>query len=230
VAVNYALAKNLMRHEYFELLFFRIMEEQHKNENTEENKNLENKDIAEELETVNEARIHNKADLKDDETDEAITDDTAITAEEKLQQELTEANNKYLRLYAEFDNYKRRTSKERVELLQTAGKEVIGDLLTVLDDFERALKAIEASPENTSLKEGIELVYQKLKSTLTKKGLKEMESIGQEFNADLHEAITRIPAPSPELAGKVIDEVEKGYFLHDKVLRYAKVVVGSESI
>lgn len=206
------------------------MEEQHKNENTEENKNLENKDIAEELETVNEARIHNKTDLKDDETDESIVDDTAITAEEKLQRELTEANNKYLRLYAEFDNYKRRTSKERVELLQTAGKEVIGDLLTVLDDFERARKAIESVSEDPSLKEGVELVYQKLKSTLAKKGLKEMESIGQEFNADLHEAITRIPAPSPELVGKVIDEVEKGYFLHDKVLRYAKVVVGSESI
>jgi molecular chaperone GrpE len=211
----------------FELLF-RIMEEQRKKENIEENQNLENKDIAEELESVNEARQHTKAGLNDD-VEEAEAD-VEVEQEEKLQQELTEANNKYLRLYAEFDNYKRRTSKERVELLQTAGKEVIGDLLTVLDDFERARKSMENAQDIPSVKEGVELVYQKLKSILNRKGLKEMESVGQEFNADLHEAITRIPAPTPELVGKIIDEVEKGYFLNDKVLRYAKVVVGSESL
>ncbi|WP_134090377.1 nucleotide exchange factor GrpE [Olivibacter sp. XZL3] len=204
------------------------MEEQRKKEHIEENQNLENKDIAEELESVNEARQHNKVGL-DDQAEEA---ETPIEAgqDDKLQQELTEANNKYLRLYAEFDNYKRRTSKERVELLQTAGKEVIGDLLTVLDDFERARKAMENAEDVSAVKEGIELVYHKLKSILNKKGLKEMESVGQEFNADLHEAITRIPAPTPDLVGKIIDEVEKGYFLNDKVLRYAKVVVGSESV
>jgi len=207
------------------------MEEQEKNEHTEKNQNLENKDIAEELESVNEARIHNKTGLEDDADEiDASEASTTVNAQDKLQEELTEANNKYLRLYAEFDNYKRRTSKERIEFLQTAGKEVIGDLLTVLDDFERALKAMEDAQDITAVKEGIELVYQKLKSILSKKGLKEMESIGKEFNADFQEAITRIPAPSPELAGKVIDEVEKGYFLNDKVLRYAKVVVGSESI
>jgi len=207
------------------------MEEQEKNEHTEKNQNLENKDIAEELESVNEARIHNKTGLEDDADEiDASEAGTTVSAQDKLQEELTEANNKYLRLYAEFDNYKRRTSKERIEFLQTAGKEVIGDLLTVLDDFERALKAMEDAQDITAVKEGIELVYQKLKSILSKKGLKEMESIGKEFNADFQEAITRIPAPSPELAGKVIDEVEKGYFLNDKVLRYAKVVVGSESI
>jgi len=206
------------------------MEEQEKNEHTEKNQNLENKDIAEELESVNEARIHNKSGLDDAEETIASEADTDAHTPNKLQEELTEATNKYLRLYAEFDNYKRRTSKERVELLQTAGKEVIGDLLTVLDDFERALKVMENAQDVNAVKEGVELVYQKLKSILSKKGLKEMESIGQEFNADFQEAITRIPAPTPELAGKVIDEVEKGYFLNDKVLRYAKVVVGSESI
>lgn len=211
-------------HEYFELLF-RIMEEQHKKENIDENQNFENKDIAEELESVNEARLHSKAGLDDDVTEQETVGE--LSEQEKFQQELTEANNKYLRLYAEFDNYKRRTSKERVELLQTAGKEVIGDLLTVLDDFERALKSMESVQNIDTVKEGIDLVYQKLKSILSRKGLKEMESIGQEFNADLHEAITRIPAPSPDQAGKIIDEVEKGYFLNDKVLRYAKVVVGS---
>lgn len=205
------------------------MEEQHKKENIDENQNLENKDIAEELESVNEARLHNKVGLEDEPAEESEAIEESAE-QEKAQHELTEANNKYLRLYAEFDNYKRRTSKERVELLQTAGKEVIGDLLTVLDDFERARKSMDHAQDITSVKEGIELVYQKLKSILSRKGLKEMESIGQEFNADLHEAITRIPAPSPEQAGKIIDEVEKGYFLNDKVLRYAKVVVGSESI
>lgn len=204
------------------------MEEQRKKEHIEENQNLENKDIAEELESVNEARQHNKVGL-DDQPEEAETP-IEDEQEDKLQHELTEANNKYLRLYAEFDNYKRRTSKERVELLQTAGKEVIGDLLTVLDDFERARKSMENAQDVSAVKEGIELVYHKLKSILNKKGLKEMESVGQEFNADLHEAITRIPAPTPDLVGKIIDEVEKGYFLNDKVLRYAKVVVGSESV
>lgn len=205
------------------------MEEQNKkNENLEENQNLENKDIAEELESVNEARLHNKGAIDNsDETEEAAP---TLSLEEKHKQELEEANNKYLRLYAEFDNYKRRTSKERVDLLQTAGKDVIADLLPVLDDLERALKSMETAQELTVVKEGVDLVFQKLKSSLTKKGLKEMESIGKEFNADLQEAITKIPAPNKELVGKVIDEVEKGYFLNDKVLRYAKVVVGSESL
>ncbi|QNL48909.1 nucleotide exchange factor GrpE [Olivibacter sp. SDN3] len=208
------------------------MEEQKKKENLEENQNLENKNIAEELESVNEARQHSKAglDTVEDADEVDVEESPALSEEEKLQHELTEANNKYLRLYAEFDNYKRRTSKERVELLQSAGKEVIGDLLTVLDDFERARKAIENTQDVGPIKEGVDLVYQKLKSILTKKGLKEMNAVGEPFNADLHEAITKIPAPSEELAGKVIDEVEKGYFLNDKILRYAKVVVGSESI
>lgn len=144
----------------------------------------------------------------------------------KLEAALEEANNKYLRLYAEFDNFKRRVSKERVELLQTAGKEVVADMLTVLDDFDRALKAIENAQEIAPVKEGIELVHHKLKSTLTKKGLKEMQSIGESFDPEIHEAITKIPSPSPEMEGKIIDQVEKGYYLNDKVLRHAKVVVG----
>lgn len=205
------------------------MEEQNKkNENLEESQNLENKDIAEELESVNEARLHNKGAI--DNTEETEEGDATLSLEEKHKQELEEANNKYLRLYAEFDNYKRRTSKERVDLLQTAGKDVIVDLLPVLDDLERALKSMETAQEITAVKEGVDLVFQKLKSVLTKKGLKEMESIGKEFDADLQEAITKIPAPTQELVGKVIDEVEKGYFLNDKVLRYAKVVIGSESL
>jgi molecular chaperone GrpE len=153
--------------------------------------------------------------------------ESPISAEDKLKAEATEWNNKYLRLYAEFDNFKRRTSKERLELLQIAGKDVISDLLTVLDDFERAQKSIETASDILAVKEGVTLVQHKLKSILTQKGLKEMESIGKEFDADLHEGITSIPAPSPDLKGKVLDELEKGYLLNDKVIRFAKVIIGA---
>ncbi|MFD2581128.1 nucleotide exchange factor GrpE [Pedobacter vanadiisoli] len=150
-----------------------------------------------------------------------------LSAEEKLQAEVQQLNDKYLRLYAEFDNYKRRTQKERVELLQTAGKDVIVSLLPVLDDFDRALKAMETAADVAPVKEGILLVSHKLKNTLAQKGLKDVESINQPFNTDFHEAITNIPAPTEELKGKVIDEVEKGYTLNDNVIRFAKVVVGA---
>jgi molecular chaperone GrpE len=149
------------------------------------------------------------------------------SAESKLKEELAQANDKYLRLYAEFDNYKRRTTKERVELLQTAGKEVIVSLLTVLDDFERAAKAMENSTDVNAVKEGVALVQSKLKGILSQKGLKEMETKGTAFDADIHEAITSIPAPTHDLKGKVVDELEKGYYLNDKVVRFAKVVVGN---
>lgn len=137
------------------------------------------------------------------------------------------ANDKYVRLYAEFDNYKRRTAKERVALIQSAGKDVISSLLPILDDFDRALKAMEQASDVESIKEGILLVSQKLTKTLIQQGLKEMESIGKQFDADLQEAITSIPSPNEEMKGKVIDEIEKGYFLNDHVLRHAKVVVGN---
>ncbi|MEC3880403.1 nucleotide exchange factor GrpE [Parapedobacter sp. 10938] len=156
---------------------------------------------------------------------EQVADEQAAT--ELLRAELDAANDKYLRLYAEFDNYKRRVAKERVELMQSAGKEVIANLLPVLDDLDRALKAFETAAEVAPIQEGVSLVTQKLKTILTNQGLKEMESIGKPFDADLQEAITNVPAPSDDLKGKVIDEIEKGYFLHDRVLRHAKVVVGS---
>nr|WP_245768053.1 nucleotide exchange factor GrpE [Pedobacter insulae] len=150
-----------------------------------------------------------------------------LSVEEKLQQENGVLNDKYLRLFAEFDNYKRRTQKERIELLQTAGKDVVVSLLPVLDDFDRALKATETATEVTAIREGIMLVQNKLKSILTQKGLKEMESLHATFDTDIHEAITKIPAPTDDLKGKVVDELEKGYTLNDKVIRFAKVVVGA---
>jgi molecular chaperone GrpE len=146
---------------------------------------------------------------------------------EKYKAEAKEANDKYLRLYAEFDNFRRRTSKERIDLLQTAGKDVIVSMLPVIDDFERALKSMETATDVDAVKEGINLVNNKLKNILQQQGLKSMDAKGQVFDADIHEAITNIPAPTDELKGKVIDEVEKGYYLNDKVIRFAKVVVGA---
>lgn len=145
---------------------------------------------------------------------------------EKLQQEAAEWKDKYLRLVAEFDNARKRNAKERIELIQTAGKDVITSLLDVLDDSERAQKQLENSTDATAIKEGVLLVFNKLRNTLQSRGLKPMNSTGQEFNADLHEAITEIPAPSKQLEGKVLDEVQKGYYLNDKIIRFAKVVVG----
>ncbi|SEB16786.1 nucleotide exchange factor GrpE [Pedobacter hartonius] len=161
-------------------------------------------------------------------TEETVTEPVEeISAEEKLKLENAALNDKYLRLFAEFDNFKRRTQKERVELLQTAGKDVIISMLPVLDDFDRANKATENATDINAIREGVQLVHTKLKSILAQKGLKEQESINTVFDTDLHEAITKIPAPTDELKGKVIDELEKGYTLNDKVIRFAKVVVGS---
>jgi len=150
-----------------------------------------------------------------------------LSVEEKLQQDNAALNDKYLRLFAEFDNYKRRTQKERVELLQTAGKDIIVSLLSVLDDFDRANKAMANATDVNAIREGINLVHAKLKNLLVQKGLKEMESINTVFDTDNHEAITKIPAPTEDMKGKVMDELEKGYTLNDKVIRFAKVVVGS---
>lgn len=150
-----------------------------------------------------------------------------VTGEtEKLQAELAEQKEKYLRLYAEFDNFKRRSAKERIELIQTAGKEVIVSLLDVLDDCDRAEKQIQESGQKDGITEGVQLVFNKLRSTLFAKGVKAMETKGKEFDADQHEAITQIPVPDESLKGKVVDEVVKGYYLNDKIIRFAKVVVG----
>ncbi|MBS1653542.1 MAG: nucleotide exchange factor GrpE [Bacteroidetes bacterium] len=145
---------------------------------------------------------------------------------EKLKAELSEQNDKFIRIMAEFDNFKRRNAKERLELIQTAGKDVITDLLDVLDDCDRAQKQIETSEDNKEIKEGVLLIFNKLRNILSAKGLKPMVSINHEFNPDIHEAITEIPAPSEEMKGKVIDEVIKGYYLNEKIIRFAKVVVG----
>lgn len=138
-----------------------------------------------------------------------------------------EMKDKYLRLYADFDNFKKRNAKERLTLLETAGKEVIIAILPIVDDFERALKSFDSTNANdNSLKEGMELVYHKLLKTLEAKGVKTMETEGKNFDPELHEAITEIPAINEESKGKIVDTTEKGYFIYDKILRHAKVVVG----
>ncbi|RTL58868.1 MAG: nucleotide exchange factor GrpE [Sphingobacteriales bacterium] len=146
---------------------------------------------------------------------------------EKLQAQLAEQKDKYIRLMAEFDNFKRRNAKERVELIQTAGKDIITSLLDVLDDCDRAEKVMQSSEDVAIIKEGIQLVFNKLRNNMQSKGLKAMESINHDFDVEKHEAITQIPAPTEALKGKVLDEIQKGYYLNDKLIRFAKVVVGN---
>lgn len=153
---------------------------------------------------------------------EPVAEETEM---ETLKSELEEAKDKYLRKVAEFDNFKRRNAKERIDLIQTAGRDVITSMLDVLDDCDRAQKQLESS-EDSSVKEGVMLVFNKLRNSLQLRGVKAMETLHQEFNPDLHEAVTEIPAPSEALKGKIVDEVLKGYYLNEKIIRHAKVVVG----
>ncbi|MGS2726678.1 nucleotide exchange factor GrpE [Psychroserpens sp. BH13MA-6] len=150
-----------------------------------------------------------------------------LTVEEQLQEDLAKEKDKFMRLFAEFENYKKRTTKERIELFKTASEEVMISMLPVLDDFERALLHIEEDKEAEELRKGVLLIYQKLLTTLEQKGLSKIAiEKGDVFNPDNHEAITQIPAPSDDLKGKIIDVVEKGYKLGEKVIRFPKVVIG----
>lgn len=160
-----------------------------------------------------------------EETVETVAEE--ISVEEKLRNELNASKDQYLRLVAEFDNFRKRSAKERIETIQTATKDLMQSLIAVLDDSERASKTMETATNLEAVKEGVTLVLGKLNSILTHKGLKPMETAaGSEFDAELHEAITEIPAPTPDLEGKVVDVIEKGYYLNEKLIRHAKVVVG----
>lgn len=159
------------------------------------------------------------------EADNEIVDGAAAKETEELKAKVAELNDKFLRQAAEFENFKRRNAKERIELIQTAGRDVIADLLDVMDDSDRAQKQMETTNDPEQIKEGISLVFSKLRNTLSAKGLKPMDAKGKDFDADLHEAIAEIEA-GDEMKGKIIDEIQKGYYLNDKIIRYAKVVVG----
>lgn len=154
-----------------------------------------------------------------------LTDPIEENRLDDLTAELNESKDKYLRLAAEFDNFRKRTAKERLELFQTAGKDIVTDLLDVVDDIDRAAGEGGES-ENKNISQGISLIFGKLKNILQSRGLKPMEAKGRDFDPELHEAIAEVPAPTPDLVGKVIDEITKGYYLNDKLIRHAKVVVG----
>ncbi len=145
---------------------------------------------------------------------------------EELEQEISEAKDKYLRLFAEFDNYKKRTIKEKLEQMRTASQDLLQALLPVLDDFDRAKKSADDENSTEVFSDGVSLVYNKLNNVLKAKGLKAMETENQDFDPELHAALSEIPAPSEEMKGKIIDTIEKGYYLNDKIIRHAKVVVG----
>jgi len=171
--------------------------------------------------------------IENNETDSDALDATIeerveeISKEEQLSQDLASEKDKFLRLFAEFENYKRRTARERIELFKTANQEVLLAMLPVLDDFDRALTEIKKTDDNILI-QGVELIQEKLKSTLVSKGLEEVEiKAGDAFDADFAEAITQIPAPSAKLKGKIVDVIEKGYKLGDKIIRFPKVVIGN---
>ncbi len=172
-------------------------------------------------ENINEEELEQKE-------EQPIEEETQqLTAEEEAIAKYNEINDKYLRLYSDFENFRKRTQKEKIELYKTAGEDVISAILPVIDDFERAQKAMEESDDIKGVKDGIKLVHNKFTSILKQKGLEETKSaINKDFDIEFHEAITQIPAPSKKLVGKVIDEVEKGYQLNGKVIRFTKVVVG----
>ena len=145
----------------------------------------------------------------------------------ELQAKIAELNDKYTRLYSEFDNFRKRTAKEKKEIMDAGGEDVFKSLLPVIDDFERAIKSNLETTDIKALNDGVHLIYNKFKSTLSHKGLAEMKAIGEIFNPDIHEAITNVPAPSENEKGKVLDELEKGYTLNGKIIRFAKVVIGN---
>jgi len=188
----------------------------------------------------------NKLDKEDLEVKDTVTPETADKVAEKedktekkkskkeqkadeieeLGQKLQEITDKYMRLSAEFDNYRKRTLKEKMELTKSAGEKILLNVLPVMDNFERALKSVDESTDIDGIKEGIHLIYTNFKDFMTQQGVKEIEANNLDFDTDVHEAITKIPAPSEDLKGKVVDCIEKGYFLNDKVIRFSKVVVG----
>lgn len=189
--------------------------------NKKESKKMstENTEQAQELD---EATIENNANGEQLIVEEPI----ALSVEEQLSQDLATEKDKYIRLFAEFENYKRRTTKERIESFKTANQEVLQALLPVVDDFDRAMIEIKKTDDNPLIV-GVELIQEKLRSTLISKGLEEVEiKVGDIFNADFAEAITQIPSPSPNLKGKIVDVIEKGYKLGDKIIRFPKVVIG----
>jgi len=198
-------------------------EQQNPVEETLEKDNLSENDS----QNVSEEQTDTTESAETDKTSEETTDNQeAQQPAEDFETKYNELNDRYLRLMAEFDNYRKRTLKEKMELTKTGGEDVLKGILPVVDNMERAIKSLETAKDLEAVKEGIDLIYKKFQEFLTAKGLKEIEAQGLELDTDKHEAVTKFPAPSEDLKGKIIDVIEKGYTLNDKVIRYAKVVIG----
>ena len=191
-------------------------------ENSEQEKQVVNHSENTESTVENSDTVENQDETETEHTEEADSQ----TIEESWEEKFLEMQDRFVRLHAEFDNFRKRTNKERIENIATANAGILKDLIPVLDDFERAISSNETAAEIQSVKEGFGLIYNKYKGILESKGLKPMHSKGEVFDSELHEAIANIPADSDDMKGKIIDDVEKGYTLHEKVVRFAKVVVG----
>lgn len=192
----------------------------------EDNNNLK-------IENAQDETIYNVEEIENTEINETIKAEAEVKKEnskdekDELLKKIEELNDKYLRLYSEYDNYRKRTIKERIELVKSAGEEVIKLILPVLDDFERAKVNMKQSTDVQAIKEGVDLIYNKLRNILIQQGIEDMKTIGEVFNPELHEALTHIPAESEEQKGKIIDETQKGYILNGKIIRFPKVVVAN---
>lgn len=193
----------------------------------EENKTEQNEE--QEIKNQTENAVEEvQGDTTEQQEQEIENEEEEIDELTKLQSELSESKDKYLRLYSEFDNYRRRTSKERLDLIKTAGEDIISSLLPIVDDFERAQKSLDENADVKAVMEGVELIYNKFFKILENKGVKKIDlKQGSDFDPEIQEAITQIPAPSDDLKGKVVDIIESGYYLEDKVIRFAKVVTGA---
>lgn len=200
--------------------------ESHHGESTD---NKENKGISAETEPDKEQPIKdNAAGGNSQVAGETLGDasDKVVAEERSLEEKLAEMQDRYLRIAAEFDNYRKRTLREKMEITKFAGEDLLVKLLPIMDDFDRALRHMETSPECQSVKDGLDLIYTKFSDFLKQQGIKEIEALNSDFNVDLHEAVAKIPAPGEETRGKVVEVILKGYFLRDKVVRHSKVVVG----
>jgi len=192
---------------------------------TEEKKN-EEKQLEPQEEVKQEDKKNKKKKIDSASTKKSGRKETGSDKIKDYEEQINELKEKYLRLSAEFDNYRKRTLKEKTDMLKSAGEETVIKVLPVLDDFERAMDSMTAAKDVDAVKAGVELIYNKFREVLIQQGLKEIAAMGEEFDTDKHEAITKIPAPEEDLKGKIVDVVEKGYYLNDKVIRYSKVIIG----
>jgi molecular chaperone GrpE len=191
-----------------------------------EDKAKVNEQLENETPDLSEQKEESAHDKKESKKDKAHKKTKAEEQLEKTETELLELKDKHIRLQAEFDNYRKRTLKERMELLKTASESLLVSILPVIDDFDRAIQTLDVVEEESHVKDGVKLIYNKFQDFLKQNGVKEIEAKEQSFDTDLHEAITKIPAPTEELKGKIVDVVQKGYYLNDKVIRFSKVVIG----